>query len=201
MSLKLITAATKNPVTRAEQKLHSRIPGTADDTLVDALITAATAYTEKVLGRPIVSQTWDLFMDRFPYADTIKIEVPLPPLLSVSYVKYWDVSDVLQTWDASKYVVDNNDEDDRATLFPAINQSYPSTRAFPNAVEVRFIAGYWDTSTSPDTDSTPQAIKQAIMLLVAHLYENREATTQRFEITETPMGYEALLAPYKLQGF
>ncbi len=47
----------------------------------------------------------------------------------------------------------------------------------------------------------PTPIRQAMLLMVGHLYENREASTVGPAITELPMGVEALLAPYRVLRF
>lgn len=202
MQLILNTAATVQPVTKAEVKSNSRlIEGTTEDTLLDQLIAAATDYTERALGRALVSQTWDLYLDAFPPSDKHMLEVPRPPLISVTHIKYWDLNDVEQTWDSSKYVVDT-DREYKAVIYPAINESWPSPRVFPKAVNVRYVAGYADSGASPPVlaDNVPEAIKQAIMMLVGHLYENREASAP-IEVRTVPLGYDALINQYKVFAF
>lgn len=44
----------------------------------------------------------------------------------------------------------------------------------------------------------PSPIKHAILLLIGHYYENREATIdKRYEVVELPMAVASLLAPYR----
>ena len=64
MSLKLVTAASTYPVTLAEAKLHLRVDSTDEDTLITALITAATEMCEQKTGRAIMQQTWDVTLDK-----------------------------------------------------------------------------------------------------------------------------------------
>src|SRR5512139_2288241 len=106
--LKLITAPTVEPVTTAETKSHLRVDTTADDTLIGTLITAARQDSEEYLNRALVTQTWDLYMDGFP--TTTKIKVPLPPLQSITSIKYYDEDDVEATMTATDYIVDTVSE-------------------------------------------------------------------------------------------
>jgi len=46
----------------------------------------------------------------------------------------------------------------------------------------------------------PVPIKQAILLLIGHLYEHWE-TISDFQSFETPMAYDALLFPYRILSF
>jgi uncharacterized phage protein (predicted DNA packaging) len=47
----------------------------------------------------------------------------------------------------------------------------------------------------------PGALRQAIMMLASHFYENREATSFDGRASETPFGYLSLIAPYRTWGF
>jgi uncharacterized phiE125 gp8 family phage protein len=62
----------------------------------------------------------------------------------------------------------------------------------PNAVEVIYSAGYGASSTN-----VPKAIKQAMYLIIGHLYENREQVGDiRYEL---PFGCNFLLSTYVLE--
>ena len=57
----LVTAPAEPVVTLADMKAYLRVTGTAEDTLITALISAAIAHLDGwkgVLGRCIMSQTW-----------------------------------------------------------------------------------------------------------------------------------------------
>lgn len=56
-----------------------------------------------------------------------------------------------------------------------------------------------DAETFPD--GTPEPIKEAIRQLVAHLYENREATLVGISITDVSPGLFDLMAPYRVWEF
>lgn len=75
-------------------------------------------------------------------------------------------------------------DDDDALISDKIDASESYTTA---------LVGVDIASMSP----VPAALKQAIMMFAAHLYENREATSFDGRSGETPFGYLSLIAPYR----
>ena len=55
-----------------------REPPTAEDNFLTAIRLASKNYLERVLGRRLITQTWDYFLDEWPEGD--EIELPYPPL-------------------------------------------------------------------------------------------------------------------------
>ena len=164
MALKLITAATTYPVTLAEAKLHCRVDIADDDTLITALITAATEMAEQKTGRAIITQTLELTLDAFPEA----FELTRVPVQSITSVKYYDTTGTQQTLSDTLYALDAADDFGFAHISPVYGGTWPTTRDQINAVAVRYVAGYADAA------SVPQSIKNWILLMVSTMYENRE---------------------------
>ena len=189
-----VTAPDVEPFTTSEAKDHLRVDVDDDDTLIDNLIIAARKRLENDTSRALITQTWDLFMDRFPLSDRIAIEVPKAPLQSVTSIKFIDTDGVLQTLDSSKFRVDIASDPGRIT--PAFNEVYPSTREVTNAVEVRFVAGYGDASRD-----IPDDLEQAMLMLIGHWYEHRETVAQGVSAVKVPMAYEFLHMPHKTWDF
>lgn len=159
MTAKRVIAPTSTPVTLAEVKLNLRIDSsdTSLDSLVTAWIEAITEYTEHYLGRALVSQTWEVTLDGFPDA----IELPNPPILAVSYLKYYDTNGVLQTLATSDYVVDSVSEP--GYVVPAAGTEWPDTDAESiNTVICRYTCGY---------STIPSAIKMYIMAKIAEQFD------------------------------
>ncbi|WP_127114016.1 head-tail connector protein [Shimia sediminis] len=48
-----------------------------------------------------------------------------------------------------------------------------------------------------DADPLPPALKQAVLLLVAHFFENKEAVAYDRPMYVTPLGVTRLIAPYR----
>ena len=194
MALKLITAPATEPVSTSEAKSHLRVDTTADDTLIGTLITAARQHVENHLRRALITQTWELVMDAFPAGDVIRL--PRPPLVSVTSIKYTDVAGSESTFSSAAYVVDTDSTKGRVVL--KSGESWPSdTLAAANGVRVRYVAGYGSAA------AVPNPIRQAILLLIGTLYENRESVlvAQGVTVAQLPFGVEALLMPYRIFGW
>lgn len=184
MGYRLVTPPAALPVSLAEAKQHLRVDHSDDDVKISALISAAVSYLDArsgVLGRCIVTQTWELQLDEFPYEE---IEIELGPVQSVTSVQYIDLNGATQTYASANYTVDVVSLVSR--VLPVTE--WPETKDIANAVVVRFVAG---TSVA----SVPPAIKQAILLLVSHWYEERSTAGTMSSLL--PFTVEALIAPLR----
>lgn len=168
MPLTLITAPTAEPVTLAEAKLHCRVDGSADDALIGTLIAAARSQAEHILGRSLMTQTWELVLDAFPDGG---IELGMPPQQSIVSVKYLDTAGGEVTLGSTAYALDTDSLP--GWLLPDADTGWPQAGAIANAVRVRFTAGY------ASADDVPDAIKQWILVNVGYWYANREAASDR----------------------
>lgn len=187
MPTRLITAPLDEPVTLLQAKQHLRETLSDQDANILAAMYAAREHAESFTGRALCTQTWELLLDSFP--SSREIELPFPPLQSVTSVKYIDTDDVEQTFAAANYHVDAASTPGRVRLKPTA--SWPSIADQPNAVTVRFVAGYGGMAAVPFT------IKAAILLVVGHLFEHREEN-QDFAVHEMPLGAERLLWPHRI---
>jgi uncharacterized phiE125 gp8 family phage protein len=173
MRLSLITAPTAEPVDLAEVKAQCRVEEADSDALLTGQATAARIYAEGFMGRQLITATWELWLESFPCGSD-RICVPLPPLQSVTSIKYIDTSGVLQTWGATYYLVVSEAATSpyaqKATIEPVYGTTWPVCREQPNAVQVKFVAGYGASSAS-----VPEAIRRAILQGVSAQYDNRES--------------------------
>lgn len=188
MALKLITAAADLAVTLVEAKAHLRVDTSDDDTLITAMITAATEAAEQATGRAIMVQTWELTLDAFPAA----MELTRVPVDSITSVTYVDLDGTDQTLSALLYSLDNADDFGPAYVVPAYDTEWPDTRDQINAVKVRYVAGYANAA------AVPESIKSWIKLQVGAMYENREQETVASGHS-VPLGFaDRLLDRYKV---
>ena len=187
MALKLITAPTEEPLTLAEAKLHLRVDGTDEDSLITALIVAAREAAEHETGRAFVTQTLELVLDEFPEAFVLR----RPPVASVTSVKYLDPATGAElTLDPADTLLDNISEP--AYLVPAYGKSWPTARATANAVRVRYVAGYGAAA------AVPVAIKQWMKLAIGTMYENRSSVVAGQFAPLPDRFWSALLDPYRI---
>lgn len=190
-------APTTYPVTLEEAKDHVGATGYEDDDKkIENMIAAATAMLDGydgILGRALMTQTWKVTFPDWSY-DALRL--PLVPVQSVSSVKYYDSDNVLQTFAPSGNWALYQD-----ALSPFV--SILSGVSWPtglynrlDAIEVTFVAGY---GTKPD--DVPAPIRSAILLIVGHLFENREQVTiGNMQATELPWGVPQLISPYRIQA-
>lgn len=186
MGLTLVTAPSVEPVSLDDAKLYLRIDGTDEDAVIGDLIKAARTVVEQKGRLALITQTWDYTLDAWP--DVIRI--PIGPVQSVVSVTYVDSNGTTQTLDPAEYQVDNSQNPARIT--PAYGRVWPVARVQPNSIAVRFVAGFGDT-----TADIPRDLRQALLLLLGHFYENREAVTVG-SVTEVPMTVNFLILPRKV---
>lgn len=193
MGKSLVTAPAAEPVSLVEAKAHLRETTDDNDGLIAGYVLAARQAAEDFTRRKFYTQTWDFSIDRgWPRvrvdgSDRHRIILPLPPLQSVTWVKYYDSAGVQQTLAADQYLVDATEMEGR--IDPAYNISWPTVQDRMSAVTVRAIVGY---------TALPEPIRQAILLTVGHLYANRESVVVGTIATELPQGAYALLFPYRV---
>lgn len=184
MGLKLITPPATEPVTLAEAKLHLRVDITDDDALITDIITAAREYVETTTRRQFVTATWEYRMDGFPSSGG-DIELPRPPLASVSTVKYNDSDGNQQTLSTAEY--DVNIDAVVGHVTPAYGKTWPEHRVETDSIQVQYVAGYGAAS------AVPSSIKSAIFLMIGHLYEHREAVVVGTTATTIPLALQSLI--------
>lgn len=171
----------------------------ADKYLTDAITLAAIQYmdgADGVLGRALITQTWQLKLSGFPYRPTINsyqrsaIQLPLPPLQSVSSITYVSQGGSSVVLDPTEYQVVN-----RASLpseiVPTYSKNWPDYREQPDAVIVEFIAGYGDTP-----DDIPKPLTSAILLMISDLYDNRSAKIVGVPAIENKT-FQSLISPFR----
>lgn len=192
MAIKIITAPTIEPVTLAEAKAQCRVDISTDDALLMSLITAARIYCERTDWRAYLTQTIELWLEAWPADD--RIVLPRPPLQSVSKIEYYGTDDTKYTLAGTVYGVDANSTPGAVRL--KYNQAWPATslRSY-SAICVTYVAGW----TNPE--DVPQTIRQAMLLLIGHWYENRENTTVGAVSRSIEFGVQALLGIERANRF
>lgn len=200
MNLTLVAPPTEEPVTLAEARGQCRVEVPDDDALLAGYILAAREHVETETRRAAMTQTWDLKLPCWPqYWDDdrhewrVGIELPRPPLASVASIAYVDSSGAAQTLAADQYQVTTRYGEIRQGLVvPAYGVTWPSLRDQPDAVTVRFVAGYASMTL------VPNRIRQAMLLMIGHWYKHRETSIAGTIINEIPMGVDALLDPLRV---
>jgi len=194
-SLSVVSQPTIEPVTLADAKQHMRVDTDDDNDYILALISAARRYAEEYLDRALITQQLRMRVDTFPY----EFELPRPPMATAGTFTATAITYALDpgsastatptttTLSASSYRVDRDDTPGR--IRTVYNGTWPSHLTDPNAVTVTWWAGYGAAASD-----VPQAIRHAILMHVAHLYESRQAAVATGAVPQNvPFGVKALL--------
>ena len=164
MSLWEVTAPTVEPVTLTEAKAHARVSDTSEDTWITSQITTAREWAETYTGRAFLTQTWDLKLDGFPAC----IELPKPPAISVTSITYIDTAGNSQVMSSADYTTSlpTGPYASPGYIVPVYGGTWPSIRSVPDAVIVRFVAGYGATAAA-----VPAMIKHAVQVRIATMLD------------------------------
>lgn len=180
----LISGPSEPVVTTAELKEYLRVDTTADDSRIAVMEAAAVRSLENYLDQKFITQTWDVYLDRWPVVKNNKwwdgvrdtaiseiftmdrnITLPIGRAQSVSqFSTYDDQNEYAEN--ISDYVIDTFG--DRARIGLKLGAVWPTTilRA-NNGIRFRVICGYGSAA------NIPAEIKMAVMEFVSHMYENR----------------------------
>jgi len=167
--LTLVTPPTGLVVQPEEVRAHLGLPDSVDDDVLNDEIIAATEFfdgKDGLLGRALLPQTWDYVTPRYvwPY-----VELPLPPLISVTSISYVDEAYAVQTMDPSLYSVKGVGTRGAVQL----NTRLPVERyPYNDDVTIRFTAGYPDSS---GRTTVPGPIKTAIIMKLSHMRSMKRA--------------------------
>lgn len=155
-------------VTLTTAKLHLRVSGSGEDTIITAYLANATAWIERFTGKKLsagaVSETFTEFGDY--------LELSWGPANTLTTIAYTDA------------------EGEAATVSGARLQDgkvYPPTAGWPgilaySTITVTYNAGY---------STTPPELEQAQLLLAGHFYMARD------ENAPVPVAVDALCRPFR----
>lgn len=188
-AFELVTAPASEPLSQATAKAHCRVTSAAEDDLFDRLIVAARRHIESTYGLALIDQTHKATLDAWPVRG---LELTPYPVSALSSVKVWNGT-TLVTQTASLYQLLPG-RPGRVVLADNATPAVPGrTRA---GIVVEFVAGFG----ADDTD-TPEDVTQALLMLIAHWYENRETVIIGAKETkvssEVSRGVSDLLFPYR----
>ena len=190
------------PISIQAMKGYLRVDSSEDDDLIFAYISTAVEAIKQYTRRAIKTETFVFKADGFvdangddrllqlgpgvhtgsrPYilGGGETLDLPFPPLQSVTSLVTYDRGNNALTFSASRYRVDLQS----GRIYLNESETWPSDLRAQDAVEVTYIAGYGSASV-------PAPILQAIRLHVAGMYDG-----SCMGLSSEAMG---LLAPYRL---
>ena len=199
MKTTIKTAPTDEPITELEAFRQLRLiagdeaPAAHQDySYVQGLITTARRQVEAITNRALMTQTWEMWLDRWPKENAI--EIPFPPLQSLTALTYTDVDATgYSLTEGTEITVDTDSAPGRIVL--EYDETWPTEQLHPNnPIKIEFVAGYADAA------AVPAEIKHAIKLMVSHWYDNRLPAGVN-DLAILPIGIDDLLASYRVWSF
>lgn len=196
-----VTASNDSPaISTADMKTFLRVDTDADDAVIAAYVSTATEAVKQHLRLAVLTETFVFKADGFsvagaddrmlslgPGVHTASVpyilgggetlDVPFPPLQSVTSIVTYDRGNNASTFSNTKYQVDLQS----GRIYLNEGEVWPSDLRAQDAVQVTYVAGY-------GSGSIPDPILQAIRSYVEQLYDGCEGMTAEIK---------RLLAPYR----
>ena len=193
MILTVNTEPTVEPLEIDNIKYHLRLEQdyNDDDVTLFSLRKAVRQWTERFLNRALITQTLDYYMDAFPGGDYY--ELPRPPLQTITTLQYTDYNgDASTLTEDTEFVKDTDSEPGRIVL--EYNYTWPTDTLHPrNPILTRYVAGYGAAASD-----VPEAIRQAMLMLLTHWYEQRQPISMGVSPVNVAMTVKSLLFPYRI---
>jgi len=194
-SLKLIVPPIEEPISVEEVKKYTHIDHDVEDTIVANWISAARRLAETYQRRAYCQQTWEMSFDEYP---CLPIRLPYPPVIDIISISYYDYLGNLTLASLSDFILDKHSEPGRVNL--AYNKYWPTNilRSL-NSLIITYTAGYkilyagTSTTPSPEENTVPETVKDAICLYCAYRNENRSG-----EIDKIPQAFYDILNPERI---
>lgn len=190
LGVKTITEPTEEPVTIDECRAHLEFPyyddsdvDPVDDEAIMGKLADAREYCEDFTGLYIARRVVEIALDSYP---TGAIVLPFAPVVEI--VSFEAAGEAV---DADLYTLDDYSKPPR--LVPVT--SWGSVTTATNTIKIRCRVGYADDTDGPPL---PRPIRAAMLLMLGHLWANREASTEKAMET-LPVGVDAMLRPKRIR--
>ena len=186
MSSILLTGPAVEPLALADAKAYLRVEHDDDDELIAALLSGARINVETDTRRALITQTWRIVRDTWPYDGRLAI---LPaPLQQISAARVYDSAGSTHAVDTQAFVIDK-----ASGVLAFAPCSLPLPGRASAGIEVDVKVGYGDAPAD-----VPEPLRQAIRLLLAHWYENRGLAAIGHQVAVLPASVAALIAPFRV---
>jgi uncharacterized phiE125 gp8 family phage protein len=192
------TASTELAISVADAKRHLQIEQieTYYDADIDAYIRTAQEYVEEFTNLTLFDTNIVATWNRFPESSAGALTLPAWPIDSISQIEYINESGATVSIDENSEV-QSSFASTPAFILPLPGEEWPATQPDRvDAVSINFTAGYGPTSAT-----VPHRVKQAIKLLVAHWFKNREAVLTGTISKELELAVHSLLNQIRVNEF
>ncbi|MFC3051651.1 head-tail connector protein [Kordiimonas pumila] len=196
------------PVLLDEVKDHLRIDGAEEDAALGALISTSVTLVETWLDMALINRTVAVYLDTWPetqagtgtwwngvadgvvsmlQSDIFHAPLPVRPVSAVASIGVTAADGTTSAWNTDDYYL-------KPGLAPAIVRKYgrvwPQPGVPADGIKITVTAGF-----GADWNTVPAGIRQALLMLVTHLYYNRGDTSGDPALKAS--GALGILAPYR----
>ena len=186
MSAILLTAPAVEPLSLDEAKAFLRVETGDDDAVIAALMTGSRIHVESQTRRALITQSWRISADCWP--ENGRLQVLPAPLQVLTAARVFDFEGIAHDVDIQAFVLDKG-----ASLLAFAPWALPAPGRVAAGIELDVTVGYGDAAAD-----VPEALRQAIRLLVAHWYDNRGLIAVGQQVAELPATVSALISPYRM---
>lgn len=181
-SVKVTLSADSPAVSLSDMKDYLRVSDSADDALITAHTTAATEAIKQYLRIGLLTETFVFKMDGFSedsadarlmsfgggvHTASVPhvlgggnwVDVPFPPVQSVTSIITYDRDNASSTFASSKYQVDL----ESGRIYLNEGETWPTNLRAKDAIQITYIAGF-------GSGNIPSPITEAIKMYVGQLY-------------------------------
>jgi uncharacterized phiE125 gp8 family phage protein len=197
-SFSRIAGPDAEPVLVTELKRHCHVEHTDEDELLAAYLGAAREWVEARLNRCLIDTRWEMELDRFPPGGVLRLRKPFTPTpdkqeIEIEYLdgslRWRQMQEVQPSLAPQAGTFIAYRKSVPAVITPNVAGNWPVTGAPRAAVKVRWWSGYGDGASA-----VPRGVRNAMMMLGAHWYLNREAVGNVGN--SIPLGVTELLASH-----
>ena len=181
-----------NVVSLIQAKAHLRVEHSDDESLIETLIGVAQNVVEGYTGRFLQQVEGSFYFDDFHEFMNLHAgpNLALRNSNSAEGVTYLDTAGRQTVVDLDKYVLEGKGYPARLRMLDTPSDVESDSL---NAVRVDVTVGH----TQADR---PDALVAAMLLIIGHLYENRQDVGQH-KTHATPLASRYLMEPYRLKSF
>lgn len=184
MTSYLLAGPAEEPVSLAEAKAFLKVDDAAEDGLIATLIGAARLHVEGVTGKALLAQSWRVVLDDWPESGVVKL--PVSPLRSVTAITATDDNGGSHEIGLAQF----SSEPDRLFV-PRVVVGMPILQE-RGGIEIDYVAGF-----GSEPADVPADLRQALLGLVAHWYEHRDAVIVAGSGAVVPSGFDRMISRHK----
>lgn len=167
---RVTTEPSVEPVTLEEAKDYAKLEYDDEDDLVEELITTCRKAAEEYLDQAFIEQTIKMKLNYWPRT---VVELPRPPLISVTQIVTLDEDDTETEYDSDNYYLITEAMPGKVVLKRSVTAPENTDRDY-GGFQIEFKAGYGDSA-----DDVPKWVKSGIKAWVANVLSTRTLDSRK----------------------